>query len=83
MNEELGKNDTVKLEIELPRAFYDILDRVCKLKADTLNEYIKMQLVASLDCDMETTLVNFFEFDDHDFTDQLEALAFPEKGATV
>jgi len=76
---------TRRLEVEIPEGLYNVLEKVCKVKGVSVNEFILDNLIVVLDSELQDNLGEHlgFELKDHDYREDLKDLAYPENAEAV
>ena len=79
--QEPGVVRTKKVEIELPEGLYDLLEKVCEVQDQSVNEFILEDLIVSLDSELQDNLGNHFGFylKGGEYREYVESLARPEE----
>ncbi len=79
--QEPGVVRTKKVEIELPEGLYDLLEKVCEVQDQSVNEFILEDLIVSLDSELQDSLGNHFGFylEGGEYREYVESLARPEE----
>ena len=78
--QEPGVVRTKKVEIELPEGLYDLLEKVCEVQDQSVNEFILEDLIVSLDSELQDNLGNHFGFylEGGEYREYVETLAYPD-----
>ena len=72
-----------QVTIEMPVKFYELLEEVCKIKEQSVSEFIVEGLIGSPDSELQDNLGNHlgFPMEGGDYRDYIEPLAWPEEAA--
>ena len=79
---EPGADRTKKVEIKIPERLCDLLEKVCKIQGESVNDYLINSLVVILDGDLDMHLSDLLDIEvasDSNQREYVESLAWPEE----